>query len=542
VSAVVSKYIIIPACKKDAFFTDDLMIKIGPRSLLENTIKLAISITTPSSVTVVTDSHEVSNIVNKYGCQVKFDNNISFKNDGLDIITTTFNDFINCDYLLIILSPYLSNLSTDDLIERIEMFWQSGAHCGFSAQMLNIIALPEHSLALNKLINNVQDEGMQQLEGFIFYRPQAPSPKVSLPLIVPSKTRPVRSIDEFWVAERQYQAQKIIFRIIGNKSVGMGHIYRSISLAKLLLGHDIQFICREEDKLALETIAGYHFPVLSFTPDQEVTYITSQSPDLIINDTLSTSSSEVQMLKKSGAYLVTLEDKGAGLDDADLVINEIFSEASSAPDHVYSGHQYVLLRDEFLIQDLTYEKNNRYQHCLISFGGSDPSNYTQLVLSLFDDLFHELKIKVTIILGQGYTHKDSFYAMLDAAKSHQLITVIESTDQIAKLMANADFAFSGNGRMVFELAQMRLPAIILSQNKRELTHDFAQQTEGFCFLGIVDNTSSCEALKNVGETLLRSDKKRSQMIAALKNYDFMVSKQNVYDLILPLLCRPDEIE
>lgn len=541
-SAVVSKYIIIPACKKDAFFTDDLMIKIGPRSLLENTIKLAISITTPSSVTVVTDSHEVSNIVNEYGCQVKFDNNISFKHDGFDIITTTFNDAINSDDLLIILSPYLSNLSTDDLIDRIEMFWQSGAQSGFSARMQNIIALPEHAVALDKLINNVQDEGMQQLEGFIFYRPQSPNPKASLPLIVPSKTRPVRSIDEFWVAERQYQARKIIFRIIGNKSVGMGHIYRSISLAKMLLGHDIQFICREEDKLALETIAGYHFPILSFTPDQEMTYIKAQSPDLIINDTLSTSFSEVQMLKKSGAHVVTLEDKGAGLDDADLVINEIFSEPSSTGDHVYSGHQYVILRDEFLLQDHTYEKDNRCQHCLISFGGSDPSNYTQLVLSLFDDLFHELKIKVTIILGQGYTHKDSFYAMLDAAKSHQLITVIEGTDQMAKLMANADFAFSGNGRMVFELAQMRLPAIILSQHKRELTHDFARQTEGFCFLGIVDNTSACEALKNAGETLLRSDKKRSQMIAALKNYDFMVSKQNVYELILPLLCRPDEIE
>ncbi len=534
--AVIDTQIIIPACKKDAFFTDDLMMKIGQKSLIEHVINLAIALTDPSKVTVFTDSHEVSSVVKKYNCNLTFEHSMSFKKDSATHIAH-YADSLGGD-LLIMLSPYLNNLSADNMIALRDEFWQSGAGLGFSARRQDMMVSPGTAIDLDGLLNPKPSTAIQQLDGFIFCRPKAPSSNQSLPLMVPVKARPVRSIDEFWLAERQQQARTIIFRIIGNSMVGMGHIHRSISLAKMLLGHDIQFICHEEDKLAIETVAEYHFPVLSLTPSSEAEYIAAQAPDLIINDTLSTTPEDIAMLKQSGAKLITLEDKGAGLDDADAVINEIFSSPPSVKNNVYAGYEYAVLRDEFFDHDPDITTRVGEKHCLISFGGSDPSNYTQLVLGLFDDTFADLDYKVSIILGQGYAHKHDLHQMLASARSRDNIAIIEATDEMGTLMASADLAFCGNGRMVFELAQMRLPAIIMPQHERETTHDFAQDNPGFCYIGMIDNDSARATLKSMGDALLSSDEKRLAMSSALSQFDFMKSKQNVFELITSLLGQP----
>lgn len=539
-SKLATKHIIIPACKKDAFFTDDLMMKIGPRSLIDNVQRLAVHLTETDNVTIVTDSHEVSDTTKQYGCNLIFDQKISFKRDYPSIINSVQDNMIDGDDLLIILSPYLTNLSGEDMEDIINKFLQSGAVYGFSAQEKHILEAPDSTIDFNTLINDEHPKAIQQVEGYILYNPNAQETERSIPLLIPPKAQPVSSIDDYWSAERHFQARKIIFRIIGNKDVGMGHIYRCISLAKMFLGHDVQFICREEDKLAVETVAEYHFPVLSLTSGQEADHIMAQSPDLIINDTLSTSSEDIMMMRRSGAKVMTLEDKGAGLKDADLVINEIFSDTASTSNHVYTGHDYVVLRDEFFQQGRVTRKHKTDKHCLVSFGGSDPSNYTQLVLSQFDKIFAELGYAVTVIIGQGYAHKESLYAQIIALQSQSLITVVEGTDQIAKLMASADLAFAGNGRTVFELAQMRLPTIIIPQHERELTHDFAHQTDGFHLLGLIDNEDARKNLYRVGEELLRSKEKRQKMSEALAVFDFNLSKQNVSQLIAPLLRRPEE--
>jgi len=539
VSAIVNTQIIIPACKKDAFFTDDLMMKISQLSLIEHVIDLAIATTNQAKVMVFTDSHEISSLVKKSGCRLVFDQAMSFKQDSLSCIDRHIIRFD--DDLLVILSPYLNNISPEDIAELSEKFWRSGVEFGFSARRQAVMVEPHKTTDLIALLNPEPAAAIQQIDGFIFHRSAAPLPQYSIPLIVPAKARSVCSIDEFWVAERQSQARNIIFRIIGNADVGMGHIHRCISIAKMLLGHNIQFICREEDKLALETVAEYHFPVVSLTSANERTHILEQSPDLIINDTLTTSLDDINMLKASGAKVITLEDNGAGIEHADLVINEIYTSPQSPQGHVYSGHEYALLRDEFFNRE---DRDDLFQsdqkHCLISFGGSDPSNYTELVVSLFDETFSALDYKVTIILGQGYAHKDALYKTLASARARKNISVIEATDQMANLMADADLAFCGNGRMVFELAQMRLPAIIMPQHEREMKHDFSQDNPGFCYLGIIDTDDAVKTLKAKGDMLLMSDEQRQAMAAALGMFDFIKSKHKIYCLITALLDQSDD--
>ena len=218
-SRLVTKHIIIPACKKDAFFTDDLMMKIGTRSLIQHAQLLAVSLTDPENITLITDSHEVSDTAEQYGCNVVFDQKISFKQNHQSIIET-YKDNLDDGDIFIILSPYLTNLSSDDMGNVIEKFLNSNVAYGFSAQEQEIMDAPEDSANFEVLIKNEQPKALQQIEGYILHNPSAEQAGMSTPLLIPAKARSVRSIDDYWSAERHFQARKILFRIIGNKNVG----------------------------------------------------------------------------------------------------------------------------------------------------------------------------------------------------------------------------------------------------------------------------------------------------------------------------------
>ncbi|HIQ28910.1 MAG TPA: hypothetical protein EYH42_10520 [Sulfurovum sp.] len=56
-------------------------------------------------------------------------------------------------------------------------------------------------------------------------------------------------------------------------------------------------------------------------------------------------------------------------------------------------------------------------------------------------------------------------------------------------MLAADVIFTSAGRTTYEIASLGVPAIVLAQNERELTHFFASNEFGFLNLGLGYNVS-----------------------------------------------------
>ena len=93
---------------------------------------------------------------------------------------------------------------------------------------------------------------------------------------------------------------------------------------------------------------------------------------------------------------------------------------------MYTGHQYVVLRDEFLRKTVKTK-----QEIIVSLVlRSDPSNYTQLVLSEFDDVFAETGFDVTVIIGLGYAFKENLYKQIKSLQSRDNITVFEALTRL----------------------------------------------------------------------------------------------------------------
>ena len=81
--------------------------------------------------------------------------------------------------------------------------------------------------------------------------------------------------------------------------------------------------------------------------------------------------------------VISIEDLGSGIKEADAVINALYDDVQQT--NVYSGWEYVCLRDEFQIESPNIF-NQEVRKVLIMFGGTDPANLNK---TLYEIIFKD---------------------------------------------------------------------------------------------------------------------------------------------------------
>ena len=102
-------------------------------------------------------------------------------------------------------------------------------------------------------------------------------------------------------------------------------------------------------------------------------------------------------------------------------------------------------------------------------------------------------------------------------------------------MEEVQVAISSNGRTVYELAHMNVPAIILPQHEREKTHRFARTNNGFYNLGLLDPGEFSSVLKNALVRLVEDIQFRKDLFRGMEKFDFSRNKTWVAQEIQALL-------
>ena len=333
---------------------------------------------------------------------------------------------------------------------------------------------------------------------------------------------------DWWIAEKQLARKRLVFRVDGYRSIGMGHVYRTLTLADYKLDHDVSFVLRDVSDVAIKLLRSRHYPVVVFEGDAEAeaAAVLSQSPDIIVNDRLDTDLAYMQALR--GAFsgrVVNFEDLGDGARLADAVINEMYLEKKAVPG-AFVGHEYVCLRDEFYT---TSPKPfaERVGHVLLIFGGTDPAGLTEKTLGwLLPHLDKE--VAVTVILGPGKTDTVEIEALCEATPI--AVELVRQTAIITRYMARADVAITSGGRTVFELASLGVPMIVVNQNERENTHNFANSAPGVINLGLGTELQKATFLETFSE-LEASKILRKKMRDSLLMCDLRSGMDRVWDII-----------
>lgn len=352
--------------------------------------------------------------------------------------------------------------------------------------------------------------------------------KVSVYEMPEQESIDIDSKDDWVLAESIMRRKKIIFRADGYKELGMGHIYNCITMAYNLIEHDVIIVTKSDAEIGLKKIYATNIPCHLIKDDSELfEFIDEFRPDIFVNDCLDSDRDYILKLKAKVPRVVTIEDLGTGVDEADAVINALYDEDEQRAAHVYSGYQYVCLRDEFQLEQAN-KWSQEVHNVLFMFGGTDPANLNVILYRIVEKISDKYQgIKFNFITGIGYDNEGNGVVSQPAKN----IYVYPNVPYVTKYMKTADLAITSQGRTVFELAVMGVPSIVLSQNSREKTHRFAQMENGFLNLGLGEKVNA-NVLENTLDWLIDTPEIRKNMYDLMTRLDLKSGMKRVRKIIL----------
>lgn len=330
---------------------------------------------------------------------------------------------------------------------------------------------------------------------------------------------------DWLVCEQLLRRRRVLFVVAGYNQIGLGHVYRALTIANDLTGHEISFLATKKSGLALQRLRDLHHRAEIQRHPRLEEDAAALRPDLVINDILDTDERYVRALKRLPCRVVNFEDLGAGARHADAVINALYPERHLM-EHIYAGHKYFFARDEFQ-SAVPRPVVRRVSRVLVTFGGTDENNLTCRVLEAIGPAAAAGGMGVTVITGPGYTH-------FRALARFKRIKLVRSTSRMSDYMTSADLMFTSAGRTVFEAACCGVPTVVLAQNERELTHYFAHPERGFINLGLGKDVPKSEIASTFAE-LCGDRKRRQEMQRTMLAHDVRSGRKRVMEIIGRLL-------
>ena len=368
--------------------------------------------------------------------------------------------------------------------------------------------------------------------GFLITRRQCVSEhsrigeKVSIFEIAEDEAVDIDTYSDWVLCENILRRKKIMFRTVGKRSVGMGHVYRCLTLAYKLTGHDVVFAASEDSDIGIERIKESNFDVIRIEDDEHFEKILKErKPDILVNDILDTSAEYMRMVTKYVNRVINFEDVGPGAKYADAVINALYEKGEKLHSEYY-GSKYFCIRDEFL-EEHPKKFSEKAENVLVIFGGADPSDLTARLYGICKRLHKDHPdVKFHFLLGFAYPNADRI-----VTSESDNVFVYKDVKRVSSYMGMMDLAITSQGRTVYELASMGVPAIVLAQNDREARHVFAGIQNGFINLGIGSETDDETVISTIG-WLIDTPNVRREMRKLQLQKDFSKGHERVIRLIL----------
>ena len=338
----------------------------------------------------------------------------------------------------------------------------------------------------------------------------------------------IESIHDWWVTEKLLKKKRIVFRVIGGDNVGMGHIYRALSLAHGIQDHEVLFVSDTESEPAVVQLAGYDYWLGIYESSEIISRIIELEPDVVVNDILNTKAEDVIRIRDKGISVVNFEDLGSGATVANLTINELYDKPILKGSNCRWGHEFFFVREEFeSAKPIRF--NNEVSRILLTFGGTDQHNLSRVIYDTIVDICRRHDVYIHIVTGPGYKEYNNLKNSLFQKTG---VEITHATGVISSIMETVQLAITSNGRTVYELAHMNIPTIVIPQHERERTHSFASEKNGFILMDPYIQSVTEENIGNLLETLITDSEYRYSLYRKMLKYSFIENKQRVLTEIL----------
>ncbi|WP_341215806.1 hypothetical protein [uncultured Wocania sp.] len=318
------------------------------------------------------------------------------------------------------------------------------------------------------------------------------------------------------------QNQKIAFYVNGNTKRGMGHIYRCLELVdEFYVKPDIYYDINQTD---VALFGRTEHNLIGVDGIQELFEVLSKNKyNLFINDILNTTIDYMIALKRCNPAkkIVNFEDDGEGAHKADLVINALYQNPTVA--QMKAGEKYYVCAKTFMFYN-PIEIKKEVKKIFISFGGSDPQNYTDRLVEIAKKAKYN-DYKFIFVIGRAKQNVPNLMKFNEI----QNIEMLFDVKNMSELMTSCDIAITSRGRTGYELAILGLPTIAMAQNNREEKHGFVSHENGFNYLGLNPSDNIIES--NLDIYIKLSKKERIVIQKKLLSHNLREGKRRVVNLI-----------
>ena len=504
---------------------------LNGKPLIYYAINLSLNNKYVDEVVVSTDDIEISNVAKKYGASIiPRESNISTDNVTLDPV---IYDAVNkqeeigaTKYDVVITvqptSPLLKDETLSNAIETLidndydtvmsvtddrHLSWgidSEGKFIPKYKERLNRQYLPKSYKETGAILATKRE---YVLENSRFGK------NINLIEVDKKESIDIDTYEDWWIAERILKKKKIVIRVDATNEIGTGHVYRQLYLASRIMEHEVIFLMDNSKKLGVEIVEKNNYPIVKFDGEC-LDELDKLKPDIVINDILDTTLEYMEYFKEKNIYSINFEDLGEGAKSADIVFNALYDYKIPLK-NIQMGYKYYVLRDEFK-EFSTKEINEKVEKVLVTFGGTDPNNYTEKVIDLLIEGVND--VKVDVVLGLGYKNKEY---IKNKYESNGNINIVESVTNISEYMYSSDIVITSGGRTMYEVASLGVPCMVLCQNERELTHLFGHAGNGFLNLGLgtclSDGIIKTNLLELINNYSLRSEMNRRMNRINLRN-------------------------
>ena len=515
------------------------------KPLIAYSINNALKCEAIDDVVVTTDSDEIAYVAENFGAKVLMRSG-ELAGDSVTLDPVIYDalqkaeEKYNCTYdYVVTMQPTSPLLEPDSLAAAFDLLKQNKFDC-----IISVVNKPHLSWRQGEegVIPNYKERlNRQQLPAnyletgaFVISRRSMITPSTRMAgrvTVFPISEKEGIDIDDIsdWVlSETLLKRKRIIFRMDGYASLGMGHVYNCITLAYSMIEHEVLLVVRKDSEEGIKKIKETNLPYRIINDDSEIEdVIRDYKPDIWVNDRLNTDAIYIRRLKELVPRVVTIEDLGTGTAYADAVINALYTDDDLQGRNVFNGWKYVCLRDEFQIE-APRAFAEKVSNVMLMFGGTDPSNYNKLLYDIILQIAPNYPdVRFNFVVGIGYdTEKNNLRTI-----ENKNVYVYPNVQRVTKFMREADIAITSQGRAIFEFAAMGVPAIVLSQNKRETSHSFASMRHGFINLGLGTDIQS-DVIKNTLNWLIDTRMVRKNMYDIMMQYPLREGLDRVKSIIL----------
>ncbi|AOR22917.1 UDP-2,4-diacetamido-2,4,6-trideoxy-beta-L-altropyranose hydrolase [Clostridium taeniosporum] len=310
---------------------------------------------------------------------------------------------------------------------------------------------------------------------------------------------------------------KIAIRADGGLQIGMGHIMRSLVLAKELKknNNDVFYVCKQSSLLPEKYEAGINkvkeqgFDVIIINEGDIFAELSKIQADCLITDSYDVNEEYFNIIKKYFKFTGYIDDMNLYYFNVDFIINqnigaEEWKYKVNKGTKLLLGTDYTMLREEFRrVKDKFIDE--RIHNIMITVGASDFNGITNKIC----DYLKELHFKFHVIVGPCFT-KENIYELMKLSEKNKNIELHFHADMI-KIMNECDICISACGSTLYELASCGIPTIglIVADNQKKIGEKLNQLKviKNLGFYQKISKKKLCETIKDLD----RNIEKRQEM-------------------------------